>query len=88
MSKITFSFFFFFSFLFLPPFRHLQQLHPHDFATSGRLEQRQDFGQTLIPHLFEVTQQACFEEHLHEKKHCFNYKIQTKKCGLQRFLFA
>lgn len=54
--------------VFLPPFHHLLQLRPHDFATSGCLQQRQDFGQTLVPHLLEVTQQACLEEHLHEAK--------------------
>lgn len=52
----------------LPPFHHLLQLHPHDLASSDCLQQRQDFGQTLVSQLLELTQQACLKEHLHEAK--------------------
>lgn len=48
----------------LPSLQHLLQLHPHDFATSHRLQHRQDLGQALVPHLLQVAQQAGLEEHL------------------------
>lgn len=50
--------------LFLPSFRHLSQFHPHDFAASSCLQQGQDFGQALVPHLLQVTQQTSLKEHL------------------------
>lgn len=49
---------------FLPSFHHLSQFHPHYFASSSCLQQGQDFGQTLVPHLLEVTQQTSLKKHL------------------------
>lgn len=50
--------------LFLPSFHHLSQLHPHGFASSSCLQQGQDFGEALVPHLLQVTQQTSLKKHL------------------------
>lgn len=48
----------------LLPLHHLLQLHPHDLATAGGLQQSENFSQTLVPHLLQVSQQTSLKEHL------------------------
>lgn len=72
--------------LFLPSFHHLSQFHPHYFASSSCLQHGQDFGQALVPHLLEVTQQSSLKKHLYDGKGANEASKQVSGAG--QWIFA
>lgn len=52
----------------LPLFQHLLELHPHEETPEPTLQQRHDLGQTIVPHVLKLGQDARSEEHL-QKRH-------------------
>lgn len=48
----------------IPLVTHLAILFTHKIAFAVRLEHRNDFGQPLIPHVFQFSQDASAEEYL------------------------
>lgn len=53
--------------LVLPSFQHLLELNPHEETPEPTLKHCHDLGQTLVPHVLELGQDACSEEHLGER---------------------
>jgi len=43
------------------------QLGPHEASSAGGLQQGEDLGQSLVPHLLQDAQQPHLEEHLQQE---------------------
>lgn len=52
-----------------PPLQHhLVSLHAHQLSSGHGLHHGEDLRQTGVPHVLQLTQETCFEEHLPENK--------------------
>lgn len=51
----------------LPSLQHLLELDPHEEAPQATLQHCHDLGQTLVPHVLKLSQDARSEEYLWER---------------------